>query len=1016
MTLQWTTLEIPVGGGLDTKTNEKLLRPPVLADLKNAVFTTSGSYRTRFGYTKLAADTSLVSIASLVTRQSELAACADNKFYAYQGLVNNTDWDEIGNFAPIKVTQESLNNQASEQTLADTCVHQGVRVTCWYDSDSSTIEWTATEELTGRPLSSNNSIASSTKAKLVPSQNSILLVYYNSGATSIRCTVIPTYDPTSSSDVEVEANADSDGIFYAQYREDFSDKAVVVFKYNGGTPAVHAGYLDGGGTLSSETVVNSDANERDVSCLALSLSNLYAFLCGYDPTGNYFWAKVLTTAFAEESTDSQNLAESQNAIACAISDGELGQTGTNLHVWFEEGQAGETYEELIYYYKGTATTWTRAGDMTPLYGLTLASAGIAVGTEGYVVTCYDTPLQSTYFLMNSAGSIEAKFCQGNAGGALPSLDNAAPYAVLPGLQKVSDKIYYAGVYREKLNIEFPYNAAVTTENFAQRGVKLITLDFGYSPQFAEYGEATYISGGYLREYDGVNLVEQGFHVYPENATAVAAASTGSMSDGTYNYRIYYEWTNARGERQRSTTARVITVTVDNTGSSEDTVNFSIYSLPKVLTTKPDVSIVVYRTIANANVVGGGAFYRVTSADPASTGLNSYIVNDPTALTISWSDGMTDADLITKELDYLNTGELDNVAPEAASVIGEAKRRVWLAGFEDGSKVQYSKLNLGREQLSFNDGLYVQLPEEGGPVTAISELKHFVAIFKENRTYVLSGDGPDNLGRGFFNEPQLVDVGLGCIDQRSVAIIPSGVMFQSNKGIWLLGQNLDMQYVGAPVEAYNSQTITSATVLHDDNQVRFLTSSGRTLVYDYLIGQWSTFTNHEGTSAVLWNNTYTYARNNGKVYKESDTYTDDGIFYSMELRTAPIALKGTQGFQSVRNLMLLGEYYNAHNLRVRVSYDHEPDFTDTATWDPSGSVSVDTYGSSTYGSGTYGGSGSPVYQAEFHLPRQKCSVVQFLIDSRPSGSVYGQSMEIVSLQMEVGARTGTNKVATSRQFG
>lgn len=63
-------------------------------------------------------------------------------------------------------------------------------------------------------------------------------------------------------------------------------------------------------------------------------------------------------------------------------------------------------------------------------------------------------------------------------------------------------------------------------------------------------------------------------------------------------------------------------------------------------------------------------------------------------------------------------------------------------------------------------------------------------------------------------------------------MPLGIMYKSNKGIYLLNRSLQVDYIGSPVEDYNSQNITSADLIQDKNRRRFLTSSGVTLVYDY----------------------------------------------------------------------------------------------------------------------------------------------------------------------------------------
>lgn len=107
------------------------------------------------------------------------------------------------------------------------------------------------------------------------------------------------------------------------------------------------------------------------------------------------------------------------------------------------------------------------------------------------------------------------------------------------------------------------------------------------------------------------------------------------------------------------------------------------------------------------------------------------------------------------------------------------------------------------------------------------------LFEDNRIFSLTGQGPTPTGdQNDFSEPSLVTSDAGCIDPRSIVLIPIGILFQSNKGIYLLSRSLETKYIGAPVEAFNNQTITSAKLLQDQNQVRLLSSDGTTLVYDY----------------------------------------------------------------------------------------------------------------------------------------------------------------------------------------
>jgi len=1000
LTLQWTTLDVPLGAGIDTKTNEKLLKPPFAADLSDAIFPASGAdgYETRPGYDRIRTSTEVDSIDALVTRDEELLVVASNKLYAVTELANNVDLLERGDMLSMAVKQSTLDTKSSNQTLGQVITHGGIRVHCWLDSATSTVQYSVVDATTGSVISENTSLANSTKAKLAKAGNAILVIYYNSSSTSIRATIVPTYAPGSTSDVELRSDAATSGLFDCVEVDSSLQKIFLGF-HSSASNTCYGCLVDEAGTVTQANAIGALIPQCLAVCsdgnnLNLAMSNglrvaIYQNVGG-GLTDLSSWTEYLTIrasvidiAYVAETTPGQAAADRKQYLWLTIS-------------------AAVDYIEVT---EKDGVSAAGTGFATPSYTLyrsTVASGAFLIDNVGYTHVSYDTALQRAYFLVSASGLVHAKCCVTTGYGA----------AVAGHLPRVIDNTW-APVYREHLELDLdPDEVETIGDVYAQSGLKLVEYNFDAKPSAVQYGRAAYINSGVLWQYDGSVLVEQGFHIYPEGITAVTANGTGSMaSSTTYGYRVYYEWTNARGERQRSTTAQVVTAEL---GASDDTVTLTIPTL--IYTAKGDnVSIVVYRTQGDPNIIGGAPLYRVSSPDPSSTGNNAYLANDTTASTVPFVDGLTDAQIRVKELDYRNSGELDNTAPESASVIGESKSRVWLARFENSSTVQYSKLNSrGRDQLEFHDSLLLSVPEEDGAVTAFGSLNFHTVIFKANSCYAVSGEGPNNLRAGYFNLPQVVSLDVGCIEPRSVVSVPGGLLFKSNKGIWQLGHNLDMKYVGAPVEDYNDQDITKATLVPSANHVVFLTSSGRALVYNYLVQQWSTFKNHAGTDSVLWNDEYVYARTSGKLYKQGSSYSDDGVHYSMRFVSAPISVRALQGKQKIRHIRLLGQYYSPHNLRVGLRFNHEPGVSDQGTWDPSDGITISVYGDGAYGAGAYGGDGSPVYQARFNMPRQACQTLQLVIDTTNT-SAAGRAMSIQAIQIEVGIERDSGELSVDRAF-
>jgi hypothetical protein len=245
--------------------------------------------------------------------------------------------------------------------------------------------------------------------------------------------------------------------------------------------------------------------------------------------------------------------------------------------------------------------------------------------------------------------------------------------------------------------------------------------------------------------------------------------------------------------------------------------------------------------------------------------------------------------------------------------------------------------------------------------------------------------------------------VGCTAPASIASTPNGIVFQSAKGIYLLGRDLSVSYIGALVEAFNSQTVTRATLIEDRRQVVFLCSTGETLMFDYGVGQWSTYTNHTGLDAVVIDGTYHYLRTDGRVFRETvGLYRDDNSQIPMVLETAWIKMVPyLQGFARFYHVHIIGERRSTHTIRFRFQTDF------TANWSPPNDVdwtteSGDPYGDGNYGDGVYGGDAPDVFQWSVHLGEVGQSIRFRFEDVEPTGS-FGASYEITELLVTGGIK-------------
>lgn len=404
-----------------------------------------------------------------------------------------------------------------------------------------------------------------------------------------------------------------------------------------------------------------------------------------------------------------------------------------------------------------------------------------------------------------------------------------------------------------------------------------------------------------------------------------------------------------------------------------------------ITEKENVSIVLYRTEANGTV-----FYRASSVFLPT-------INDKTVDSVSIFDGTPDGQLIGNEQLYTTGGEIENISPPASSVTGTFKNRLLLLNDEDKLSFWYSKKVQTNTPAEFTDSFTTRVPERGGEVVAFQQLDDKLIIFKQDLIFAQVGDGPAASGiNNDFTDPQIITSDSGCINKKSIALIPTGLIYQSSKGFYLLDRSLNMSYIGADVEAYNESTVTSSKLMEDNNQVRFTLSSGVILVFDYYLSQWDVFTGLNAADSTVYDNKFTYILPSGEVRKENATFTDDEALVPIKLETGWMNLAGLQGFQRIYKLLILGEYKSPHTLTIDLYRDFNTTAFQTVT------IPVLT--------------NPGKYQFRVFPNIQKMESFKIKITETQASAPYGEGFEISSIAIEAGVKRGLNKLSKDESFG
>lgn len=214
-------------------------------------------------------------------------------------------------------------------------------------------------------------------------------------------------------------------------------------------------------------------------------------------------------------------------------------TGAVSSIYYEVGNA-YAYDSSVpsnFIKTKTVTQTGTVGTSTILCrGMGLAAKAFWMNGLPFVITAYQSPNQSTYFLVNgSSGAVVGKLAYGNAEGYVTG--------GLPTAQVVGQTVTTSYLLVDLLETYNKTPGAIFTQAiYSQTGINSASWNFAVNPTTLETAQALHISGAQLWMYDGTNLVEHGFHLWPDmdNANpsdaalwiAVPVTPTGTTTSGS----------------------------------------------------------------------------------------------------------------------------------------------------------------------------------------------------------------------------------------------------------------------------------------------------------------------------------------------------------------------------------------------------------------------------------------------------------------------------------------------------
>ena len=810
MPLPETVVPIIFNQGIDTKTDDKLVTNKLI-QADNAVFTT-GIPTKRNGYVKLSTE-DLIEGNALLRYKRELLNFGNGKARSYAEPVQ--EWIDKGNYQALSVDVDSIVQNGNIIYNPSSTSTNDVVVTAWDEIKPTVSPTDGTLSLTNLGVRasvfteksetyyvSDTVLSETGKHPRVVTLGNLSYIFYVEGNNLILRTTGST-NPTSVSAAFAATFSDlhSDGIYKIR---PFYNGLLCAYKQTTGKVRVSYITSEGkegnvGNLFFPARVISDDIIDQNLELFTVQdTDEVTAYVVYKDNSDNL---KFSTASFSlvfstAQAVDTGTYTNVQNMLMI--------KTAKNVvDLYFDDVDRTAERNGLIRKQEIVlGNAGTTAADVFKR-SVVLASSAFEYNDKTFFNVKFQDTLQSSFFTINTDGCVVSKFAGPlSAGEFFNPVLNAFFPIVSPLTTKYPNFLPEVNITDGKAIGIFPVrgdSSFAATVRYFKQGLSAVTLDFiNFTYTSDELLDNAVISGGLTYLYDGNRVSEFGFNAYPETISNTG----GTLEQNTtsnYSFLTTYLWTDNQGKQHRSFTS-------DPTESQYTNPTITVPTLR--LTEKEDVQIELWRTLA------GGTVYRRMAI----------VENDPTVDSTTISSVINNTAWEVQLQLATTTGALQPESPQSCRIVRTHKNRVFLAGLDNRNKLQYSKQAFEGQTLEFSAFNTILIDPTGGDITALESMEDWLIIFKRNDIFILSGNGPTNLGTGnAYVPPRKIAGDVGAIHANASVVVPDGVMFQSEKGIYVLNRQLKPVYIGADVEAFNNLAVTSMKLVDDANEVRITTT-------------------------------------------------------------------------------------------------------------------------------------------------------------------------------------------------
>jgi hypothetical protein len=1032
MVLQKQLIQLPYEG-LQTKIDPKVAPVGTYYQLDNWVMTRYPELKKRDGLQIIGQTTTPTNINASYNYLNEIGVITNKGLYSYSPSIDQ--YQEKGLTSSPVISSKSIIANTYTQTIPNGYVStNGQFAAVWEDSRGG-VRCSVKDVESDTFLTTDFSLSTTgVKPKVISVGNMFYFFWIEPGDTSLR--IRPYDDVQKIFLIEQTISTKVASSFTFDILKCFSNILIVVAETNAVPDVLFAYYWD----VTNQEIGSTTNGLPSPTSLNFTNSGAVppALSLAVDPTNNYFSCTVFNES-------NQVYTKTFYSYLLPLTNEIQVTTATTDPGWALASCIDGNHNTYIFYstfntLHNSFQSKVNANNTSPTIEynrpfylqLGVVSSSFFYSGNAYVILGYDSNLQNTYFGVRDDGACFARMFAQLGGGNIKKANCISMISQLP----VRQNTYIVPLLKT--------TKIVSSANSFNSTTSVFTEQIYFTPQTIDnkvLGKYLNIAGGYLKQYDGSNTVfEQGFHLYPEKPVAVQSTG-GSIANGTYSYVAVWEWTDNQGQILRSEPS--IPVSIVTTGANQ-TVTLTVRTLPitnketRFGDTRTPVVLAIYRTLTL-----GTTYYRVNQLT------TEYVYNDPTVETITYVDTKVDIAISSNSLLYTTGGVFQNIALPSTNLMTVGKNRIIVGGIDtEPNRIFYSKEKEEGVGLEFSNELSVIIDSLGGDITALATMDDKILVFKKSLIFYFQASSLlDKVGNGTAPVPILISADTGCNSPQSIVLMGKGIMFESQKGIYLVDRQLNVTYIGQALDRITNSDpnfrITSAVNLPDKNLVYFTTLNDLVLVYDTFFDQWYTHTlPFSPVSSTLLNNSW-YTTSTSEAYKAipGQPYDGNGLSIQSKIRTNWISLAKLEGFARIYTILILGENADlAHRLKVNLYYDFEEFPRQTVSIIPD-SLLGDGYGvespygglpvggigipygmdgvygavGSTYGGAPYGGVGTPfggyfdgTYQFMIKPRMQKCTSIMIeIFDEFPTG-VKSESFKFSGLSIVAGIKESWNK--------